>query len=127
MIIITGFGDPGSRRTGTVGYAELHSEVVSLYTLAESVVCGVTLPLDELSLLADGGAVLAALAPVPLLSKAPLRTRSAHGGRVRRAVTFHRCAWGTLITQQELRGHGVTVLVPGGFVVSPGEGHDKEL
>lgn len=82
--------------------AELHGEVVPRYALAEAVVSAVTLPLDKLPLLADGGAVLAALAPVPLLGKVPLRTRRAHGGRVRRAVTFHRRAWGTLITQQGL-------------------------
>lgn len=108
-------------------YTKLHAEVVSLYTLAEPVVCGITLPLDELSLLADRGAVLAAFAPVPLLGKSQLGARGAHGGQVRRAVTFHGCTRGALITQQELRGHRVTVLIPGGFMVSPGEGHDKEL
>lgn len=82
VMIITEYGDSGSRWTGAVWDAELHREVVSRDTLTQTVVCGVTLPLDELSLLADGSAVSAALAPVPLLSKAPLGTRSAYGSRV---------------------------------------------
>lgn len=89
--------------------------------------CGVTLPLDDLSLLADGRAVLAALAPVPLLGKATFRTWRTRGDRVGGAVTFHRRARGTLITLQQLQGHWVTVIVPGAFVVRPGKGHNKEL
>lgn len=79
-MIVTEYGDPVSWWTGGVRDAELHRKVVSWDTLAEPVMCGVTLPLDKLPLLADWGAVLAALAPMPLFSKSPLRTWSAHSG-----------------------------------------------
>lgn len=46
--------------------AELHHQVVAWDTLTQLVVGSVTLLTDQLSLLADGRAVLAAVAPVPV-------------------------------------------------------------
>ena len=76
------------------------------------------------------GAVLAGVPPVPVLCIVPLGAGLALCGAVRGAVLLHGHAGGALVTQQQLRGHGVTVLVLRGLGLQlerPGEGGSEEL
>lgn len=57
------------------------------------------------------GAVLARVSPVPALCEVVLGAGVALGGGVCGAVSLHSSARRTLVTHQDIRGHGVTVLV----------------
>lgn len=76
------------------------------------------------------GTVLTRVPPVPVLSKMPLGTGLALCGRVGGAVLCHGRARRTLVAQEELRRHGVTVLVLrryGRLLEGPGERRCEEL
>lgn len=109
--------------------AELHHQEIPLDALAETVMRAVALPTHQLPLLADGGAVLAGVAPVPLLREVAVRARRAHGERIRGAVLLDSRSRGALVTQVHLEGGGVQVLVLGwGHLVEcPGEGDSEQL
>ena len=76
------------------------------------------------------GAVLTRIPPVPVLSKVPLGTGLALGGRVSGAVSHHGRARRTLVAQEEFGRHRVAVLVLGqNFLLleGPGERSCEEL
>lgn len=76
------------------------------------------------------GAVLARVAPVPVLGEMLLGTGLALRGRVGGAVALHGRTWRALIARQELGGHGVAVLVrgrDGRLLEGPGERSREEL
>lgn len=57
------------------------------------------------------GAVFARVSPVPALGEVVLGAGVTLCGSVRSAVLLHSRAGRTLVTHQDIRGHGVTVLV----------------
>lgn len=84
-------------------------EALSAFT--QPVVCAVTLLLYKLPFLTHRCAVLACLPPMPLLCEMHLWTGLAQCGCMNRTVLLYGRAWWTLVTQKQVRGDGVPVLV----------------
>lgn len=112
-----------------MAYAELHHQVVAGHALAHLVMGGVALLPHQLLLLADCRAILAALTPVPLLRKVPLRTWAALSAALAIAVTADRCARWALVAQMKLKSHRVSMLVLVRLHVmkGPGNGGSEKL
>lgn len=106
-----------------MAHTELHHQVVAWHALAHLVVGAVALLPHQLLLLADSGAVLAALPPVPLLRKVPLRARAALSGAVGTAVALDSSAWWALVAQVQLERHRISMLVLMGLHIMDGPGN----